>query len=241
MTFRVLAADYDGTLATDGEVDESVVAALARARDSGLALVLVTGRELASLFNTFAHVDVFDRVVAENGAVLYDPGTGTVDVLAPAPPPSLLSALEHTQIPISVGHSIVATVTPHEREMLAVMRSLGLEWRLIFNKRAVMALPAGVTKATGLAAALQALHATADQTVGIGDAENDLAFLRECGLSVAVSNALPAIKEVADLVLPTARGAGVIELVTRLLSRDVARSCDDREINLSRSVAKRHE
>jgi hydroxymethylpyrimidine pyrophosphatase-like HAD family hydrolase len=221
MKYRVLATDYDGTIATEGKVDEATVNALRCLRDAGAWLVMVTGRELADLFNTFDHADLFHRIVAENGAVLYDPATRAIETLADAPPPELLGALAADSVPVSVGHSIVATVEPHEHKVLNAIRDLGLEWHVIFNKGCVMALPADVTKASGLAPALEALGATHEQTVGVGDAENDQAFLRLCGLAVAVDNALPSVKAMADLVMPSARGAGVAELIDRWLAGDL--------------------
>ena len=75
MQYRALATDFDGTLAHDGAVDASTLAALDRVRASGRRLILVTGRELPDLQSIFAHLDKFDRVVAENGAQLFDPAT----------------------------------------------------------------------------------------------------------------------------------------------------------------------
>ena len=228
MTFAALAADYDGTLAHDGVVDPMTLAALNRARAVGVKLLLVTGRELSDLFNTFAHSSLFDAIVAENGAVLYHPGTAAFEVLAPAPPPALVERLTRLRIPLSIGHSIVATVAPHEHEVLAAIRELQLEWHVIFNKGSVMALPATVTKATGLGPALESLGVSAEQTIGIGDAENDQAFLRACGLAVAVANALPPVKELADIVTRGARGAGVVELIDAMIAGrlDELRSVD---------------
>jgi hydroxymethylpyrimidine pyrophosphatase-like HAD family hydrolase len=102
--------------------------------------------------------------------------------------------------------------------VVRAIRELGLEWHVIFNKDAVMALPADISKATGLLAALKAVDALPRRTVGVGDAENDEAFLRLCGVSVAVDNALPALKEMADVVTAGAQGDGVRELIDRLLS-----------------------
>jgi hydroxymethylpyrimidine pyrophosphatase-like HAD family hydrolase len=218
MTYQALATDYDGTIAHDGRVDETTLAALQRARGAGLRLILVTGRELADLFNHFEHTAVFDRIVAENGAVLYNPATGTPRAIAEPPPPALLDALTRHAIPVSVGHSIVATVQPHEHVVLSAIRDLGLEWHVIFNKGSVMVLPSAVTKATGLGPALEELGVDAAQTVGVGDAENDHAFLHLCGLAVAVDNALPALKEAAHVVTAGAAGAGVTELIDRLLA-----------------------
>ena len=221
MTFNALATDYDGTLAHDGVVDEMTLASLVRARDAGLKLIMVTGRELSDLFNTFEHTLLFDVIVAENGAVLYRPTSQEVELLAPAPPPPFIERLTNARIPLSVGHSIVATVSPHEHEVLAAIRDLQMEWHVIFNKGSVMALPANVTKATGLGPALKSVGIPPERTAGIGDAENDQAFLRACGLAVAVANALPTVKEIAHVVTAGARGAGVVELIDLLISGEV--------------------
>lgn len=215
MPFHVLATDFDGTIAHDGRVDGDTLAALRRAHEDRIRLILVTGREIPSLVNTFAHVDVFDLVVAENGAVLLDPQGQRLHQLAIAPPPELLDWLTGRGVPLSVGHSIVATVQPHEDQVREALRALALPWEVILNKGAVMALPIGTSKRTGLERALRDLGESLEGTVGVGDAENDRAFLDICGLSVAVANALEAIKATADLVTHGARGEGVAELLQR--------------------------
>lgn len=215
MAFTVLATDYDGTIAHDGRVDEATLEALRRAREDGLRLILVTGREVGDLANTFDHLDVFDRIVAENGAVLLDPRTQALESLTVAPPPNLLEWLSARAVPISVGHTIVATVQPHEDTMRGALRVLALPWEVTLNKGAVMALPIGISKRTGLERALGDLGATLDATIGVGDAENDRAFLGVCGLAVAVANALDSVKASVDWVTDGARGAGVTELLAR--------------------------
>jgi hydroxymethylpyrimidine pyrophosphatase-like HAD family hydrolase len=216
--YAALATDYDGTLACEGKVDETTLAALVRAREAGLKLVMVTGRELSDLFNTFPHSELFDRVVAENGAVLYNPSSKSTRMLSEAPPAELVRVLTEKRVPMSVGHSIVATVEPHEHTLLTAIRDLAIEWHVIFNKGSVMALPSGVTKATGLVPALTELELSPSHTVGIGDAENDHEFLSICGFSAAVANALPALKAAADLVTNGPRGHGVIEVIDRVLA-----------------------
>src|SRR4029077_20155410 len=83
-------------------------------------------------------------------------------------------------------------------------------------------LPSGIDKASGLKVALNELGLSPHNTVGVGDAENDDAFLAVCEFSVAVANALPALKERADLVTTGSHGAGVEELIEKLLSEDLA-------------------
>jgi hydroxymethylpyrimidine pyrophosphatase-like HAD family hydrolase len=220
MSFRVFATDFDGTLAHHGHADQAAVAALADLRAQGWLLMLVTGRELPSLFATFDQTELFHRIVAENGGVLYTPATKTVRRLAASPPPALVARLQEELVPITIGHSVIATVEPYEHNVLAAIRDLGLEWHVTFNKGAVMTLPSSVTKATGLLAGLDELGVPAGLTVGIGDAENDHAFLQSCGLAVAVANALPAVKSSAAVVTEASHGAGVVELVQRLMKGD---------------------
>jgi hydroxymethylpyrimidine pyrophosphatase-like HAD family hydrolase len=215
---HALATDYDGTLAADGVVSDRAIAALERLRASGRKLLLVTGREIEDLRSVFARIDLFDLVVAENGALLYRPQSGAAKPLAALPSPLFIARLRDLGVtPLSVGHVIVATRVPHDQDVLAVIRELGLELQIIFNKGAVMVLPPGVNKATGLAAALKELSLSADSVVAVGDAENDHAFLAACGYGVAVANALPMLKAEADWVTQGARGDGVAELVDRLL------------------------
>jgi HAD superfamily hydrolase (TIGR01484 family) len=228
MRYLSLAADYDGTLAQDGQVDQKTVAVLERLLATGRKLVLVTGRELDDLLATFRAVNLFDWVVAENGALLYHPRSREQKLLAEPPPRSLTRLLRERGVePLSVGRIIVATCQPHERTVLDTIRDLGLEQQIIFNKGAVMVLPSGVSKATGLTAALNVMGLSAQNVVGVGDAENDHAFLRICGCAVAVANALPALKEHADMVTQASHGAGVAELIERLIADDLA-ACHER-------------
>jgi HAD superfamily hydrolase (TIGR01484 family) len=221
--FLALATDYDGTLAHDGVVDADTAAAIRRLKNSGRRLILVTGRELPDLERAFPELGECDLIVAENGALLYEPGTGRETVLSPAPPAAFVARLRERDVqPLSVGRSIVATWEPMQDVVLDTVRELGLELQIVFNKGAVMVLPSGVNKASGLAAALDELALSPHNVVGIGDAENDHAFLAMCGCSVAVANALDSVKATADLVTRGVRGEGVRELIDELLASDLA-------------------
>ena len=81
MRYFCLCCDYDGTIARDGRVAASTIEALKRVRASGRKLVLATGRELNDLLRVFPEVSIFDRVVAENGALVQRPATRDTKVL----------------------------------------------------------------------------------------------------------------------------------------------------------------
>ena len=222
MRYIALATDYDGTLAADGRVAVETQQALQRLKDSGRRLILVTGRELEGFLEVFPEAGIFDWIVAENGALIYQPSTKEERVLATPPPQELLDALAGKGVPASHGRVIVGTREPHEVAVLETIKELGLEMQLIFNKGAVMVLPEGINKATGLRAALKEMELSEHNVVGVGDAENDHAFLSACECSVAVANALPMVKETADLTTSGEDGRGVAELIDRLLATDLS-------------------
>lgn len=217
--WRALATDYDGTFATDGVPDTKALTSLHKFKDAGGKAILATGRELRDFASLGVDLSPFDVVAAENGGVLLFPATGEMKLLGAAPKPEFIEELHRRGVaPISVGACIVATWEPHEVAVMQTIKDAHLELHVVFNKGAVMILPAGVNKATGLAAALAALNINASETVGVGDAENDHAMLESCGFGVAVSNALPALKERADHVTKGDHGAGVAELIDGILA-----------------------
>ncbi|WP_223861654.1 HAD family hydrolase, partial [Geminicoccus harenae] len=239
MYYLALATDYDGTIAEHGAVDQATFDALCELKKSGRRLILVSGRELPDLQRAFPDLELFDLAVLENGGLLYEPATRTETVLGEPPPAALVERLQAEGVePLSVGRSIIATWTPHEHTVLAAIRELGLELQIIFNKGAVMVLPSGVNKATGLHAALERLGLSAHNVVGVGDAENDHAFLAECGVGVAVANALPSLKEAAEIVTEAPRGAGVAELAAAMVANDLddPRAASRRKVPFARPV-----
>src|SRR5215471_12872240 len=142
MRYHALACDYDGTIAWDGVVSPQTIEALQEVRKSGRKLILVTGRELDDLSRVFPQVDLFDRVVAENGALLYRPATREERT----PEEFVRELIRRGAERVSVGRVIVATWRPHETTAVEVIRDLGLELQVIFNKGAVMVLPSGINK-----------------------------------------------------------------------------------------------
>ncbi len=223
MRYLALATDYDGTLATDGHTSAEVIATIARLRESGRRAILVTGRRLEELFKVFPEVNVFDYVVAENGAVAYSPSTKEVTLLADPPPPEFLERLRSLNVnPIEVGQVMIGTWMPNQNAVLQAIQETGLELLIIFNKNAVMVLPTGTNKATGLGYALQKLGLSFHEAVGVGDAENDHSFLTRCECSVAVANAAPSVLRLADFVTQHEAGQGITELVDRLIADDLS-------------------
>ena len=222
MRYLALVADYDGTLASHDRVPDETLRAIERLRTSGRRAILVTGRRLHELLGVFAQARLFDLIVAENGAVVYDPATREETTLANPPSKRFLQELRARGVqPLEIGQVIVATLEPHRAAVQDVVWELGLEAQVIGNRNAVMVLPAGINKASGLEFGLRKLGLSRHEVVGVGDAENDHSFLARCECAVAVANAVPAIKENVALVTAAENGRGVVELIDELIADDL--------------------
>ena len=209
-----LASDYDGTLAEHGRVSNDLLNALWRFREHGNRLVLVTGRELDDLKSAFPEHDVFHLIVAENGALLYETATRKEDLLAAAPSPEFLNALRRRKVgPLYLGRVIVATLASYDHVIRETIAEIGVNAETILNLGSVMILPRGINKASGLRAALLRMGAARENTIAVGDAENDIDLLSAAGTGVAVANAVPTLKEKATWVTTHTASRGVMEVI----------------------------
>jgi hydroxymethylpyrimidine pyrophosphatase-like HAD family hydrolase len=199
--FRTLALDYDGTIALDGRIEPEVAAALAELRARGVKIVLVTGRILNDLRCRLGSLRAFDAVVAEEGAVLAFPPSGTSRLLGPPPPEALLAALRAQGMAVVAGQCLVECDSELAPAVLARIRALELPLVIHFNRGRMMVLPQAVSKATGLREALRTLRLSAHNALGIGDAENDHELLHACEVGVAVEWGSAALRRAADAVL----------------------------------------
>ncbi len=151
MRYLALATDYDGTLASNDTVSDQASHALKRLKVSGRRVILVTGRRLDDLLKVCSCAGLFDLIVAENGGVVYDPATRQETCLADAPSEAFVQQLRSRAVePLEIGQVLVATHAPHRSTVQDVIWELGLEVQVIGNRNAVMVLPAGINKATGL-------------------------------------------------------------------------------------------
>lgn len=201
MKFNVLALDYDGTIARDGRAHPDVLSAIRDAKGHGVVVILVTGRIIADLRHVLPEADLFDAIVAENGAVIVFPN-GRVRTLGQAPSEELLAELCARGIGCSFGDCVVEAAATDAPQILEIIRKLRLPLVLAFNHGRVMILPQGLSKASGLRETLDTLRLSLHNCIGIGDGENDYAMLDACEIGVAVEWGRKELHKIADHVLP---------------------------------------
>jgi hydroxymethylpyrimidine pyrophosphatase-like HAD family hydrolase len=222
MRHRVLACDYDGTLATDGVVSPAVVQSLEQISRSGIRLILVTGRTREELESVFDPADLFAAIVVENGAVVIETSGGEETLLAPRLPRSLVEELRRVGVhPLVIGRVLCSTAVSQQPKLLAAIAKLGIDRQVVRNRDSAMVLPPGISKRTGLEVALRAIGELPGATVAVGDGENDVALFAVAGVSVAVANAVEVLKARADVVLVRPNGKGVADLADALVAGDL--------------------
>ena len=210
---RVLAFDFDGTLAENGVVLPEVYTALEQLYASGYALFLATGR-LTESVSLGAFGDLFTGIVWENGAVLFDTANRETHLPFGRLDRRLVEALSTAGVPLDRGQAIVSTCSQHNETVWRVINEWGGDAAVIHNKGAVMILPAGAAKGSGLERLLTICGFSPRNLVSFGDAENDLSMLSLGEFGVAVADAVPSLKAVADLVTTQPGPAGVHEVLT---------------------------
>ncbi len=224
MQFKVIAADLDGTLAMDDHVRDSTWKVLQKAKRQGISIFLVTGRNLRDLENFPSFEEVCEVIIAENGAAIYYTSTGSVVLPFGHLAPEVISKLKEEKIPFVSGLAIAATHKAHDQKVLEILTETRYAATIEYNKGAVMLLPPGASKGTGLMVALQELGYSHHNVVAMGDAENDRSLFELAELSVAVSNATANIKAIADYHLSKPNGEGVTEFISDLIKGIIPQS-----------------
>jgi hydroxymethylpyrimidine pyrophosphatase-like HAD family hydrolase len=220
MHCRVFACDFDGTIASNGQLMPEAAAALASAHALGFTTLLVTGRVHEEVEHLCTDLSMFDAVVAENGAVVCFPSQRRMIRLGNPPPAHFLGELRAKGVPFQAGAVVVGTWEPHAHEVFDLVRQAGIDSRLVFNRSAVMLLPDGINKAAGVRRALEELGRSEHNLVAFGDAENDLPLFALAEMAVAARGAVPTVAAVADEHLLRQDAPAVAQYIRRVLARN---------------------
>ncbi len=223
----MVAVDFDGTLTSGAGVAPHAIEAIEQARGNGLSVVLASGRIEAELRADFPEiVEHVDGMVLENGAVIVI--NGRAHRLAPPVDEGLAQALAGRGVSCRRGKVLLAIDGGDAATVVAVIGELGLDYQITRNRTALMVLPAGITKGTGLAKILAEMDLSPHNTVAVGDAENDLSLFAIAEIGAAVADAVPSVRRSADIVLDEPDGAGVAELLTGPYLTGARRWCPPR-------------
>jgi hydroxymethylpyrimidine pyrophosphatase-like HAD family hydrolase len=114
MHISVIATDFDGTISQGDQLAPEAGRALRRWRETGRFTVLVSGRPFEFLHDLQEREQAFDLIVAENGAVLYNPHTDEMRLPFGEVPDDLLLTLIELGVPLWRGVAIAGTTLPYD-------------------------------------------------------------------------------------------------------------------------------
>jgi hydroxymethylpyrimidine pyrophosphatase-like HAD family hydrolase len=207
---RILAFNFDGTLAQDGHVPLALQKALQQSDAAGYRLFMVTGRRFGD-----AELGLLEEILAgivwENGAVLHHTSTDEVYLPFGHTDPRLVEALQLAHVPLEQGRAIVSTSEAYDEDVWQVLSGSGVDAVVTHDRDMIRILPPGAAKGAGLERLLGLCGLSPRNLVGFGDGEGDLSLLLLGEFGVAVADAVPSLKRVADLVTDRPGPAGVLE------------------------------
>jgi Cof subfamily protein (haloacid dehalogenase superfamily) len=115
---------------------------------------------------------------------------------------------------------LVDTPSPEYMPAVAarVQECVGDRARVVLSRpyRAEVVLP-GISKAWAMAWVAKDVGVKQEETIGIGDGDNDLDMIQWAGLGVAMGNATPAVKAAADWIAPPVEEDGAAEALRRFV------------------------
>lgn len=219
MNPRIFAFDFDGTIAEEGQVPIEIIKIFRRAYSQTHALFLVTGR-------LFRQADIegilpfLTGIVWENGAVLEHLPSQQVTLPFGTLPEPLVKDLEQTGIEMLTGMAIAATWAQHESLVKQVSDQHHYFPTLDWNKMALMILPTGANKGSGLKRLLEQCDLSSETLMAFGDGENDHSLLAIAETAVAVQDAVPSLQERAHVISKNPGPLGVVEILQDLLGEE---------------------
>lgn len=217
MHISVIATDFDGTISQNDQLAPEAGQALRRWRERGRFTVLVSGRPFEFLHDLQEREQAFDLIVAENGAVLYNPHKDEMFLPFGEVPNDLLDTLTQIGVPLWRGTAIAGTTMRYDDAIWVASRELGLAVHVEINRNEVMLLPPGASKGAGLLSLLRSEGLSPRNVLAFGDAENDHSLFEVAEIKVAVANAIESIKTMADYVTAETGAAGVTTFIERYL------------------------
>lgn len=244
--YKALMIDVDGTLVLNKEASmpsPRVTETINTASDI-IHIGVATSRPLFMLKDIFSHLDLSGPSIINGGAQIIDAQTKRIfweqelllddfymvsDTLESMNLPFFIHDGQD-DIPFHKGFRptkpyciLCVSLAPSVADMLveklthiprvAVYKIPDWEKR----KLGVIISHASATKQHGIFEVAQVLKINTHEIIGIGEGYNDFPLLMACGLKVAMGNAVPELKEIADYIAPSVEEDGVADVIEKFV------------------------
>jgi HAD superfamily hydrolase (TIGR01484 family) len=246
MKYKALFLDVDGTLVVHGEENipsNRVTQAVERARNN-IHICLATSRPLYVTQSILDHLKLSGPCVMTGGTQIYDPVKKTMIMDFPLDERDIRSVYAYCKkhkIEVNVfdGKADLPFHGEHEQKRilsfyipkidpqivdetikdLQEIPNLNIykipSWTPGFMSIDIMAKEA--SKLHGIIEVAKLLNIQTHEMIGVGDGYNDFPLLMACGLKIAMGNAVPELKAIADFIAPSVEEDGVATVIEKFV------------------------
>ena len=218
---KAIALDVDGTITNKNRrACVSAIKAIHQAEDSGIPVIIVTGNMLCSSKMISTLLGTTGGLVAENGGIIETPKGRKVL--------GDFSKCENAYNYLKSKHDVEKVdLSSHRISEIALTRKIPVEViketlkdfevKIYDSKFAIHLTDPAVSKGSSLKMVAEDLGINVHDIIAIGDSENDMEFLEVAGFKVAVANANPELKDIADYVTTSYYGDGAAEAIHKFV------------------------
>lgn len=244
--YKALILDLDGTTVPnhkDGMPSEKVRKAIAKAKNK-IHICVATGRPMHMAKPILDHLELSGPVIVLDGTLIIDPVTKKILVehkIGKKDIEYIVKLCEERKIRLfidnretsfkykkgmSLDGSISAVAIDMTLEQVEALHSSLQHIPTITSHKIVSWIPgktalsithASATKLHGILEVARMQGISTHEIIGVGDGYNDFPLLMACGLKVAMGNAVPELKEIADYIAPTVDEDGVADVIEKFV------------------------
>ncbi len=244
--YKALMIDVDATLIPnreDGMPSQKVTNAINNASEK-IHIGVATSRPQFMLSHIFSHLKLSGPSIINGGSQIMDVSSGNIlweQSLLLEDYKKVRAILDKTKYafyihdqekdfgnkdnyvpknPLNVG---CINLTPDQADklidILSYIPTIAVhkvpDW--VKNRFTVFISHAAATKQHGILEIAKILNIKTHDIIGIGDGYNDFPLLMACGLKVAMGNAVPELKEIADYIAPRVEEDGVADVIEKFV------------------------
>lgn len=247
MKYKALFLDVDGTTVIhgiDSLPSPRVTQAILACEQIGVSVSLATSRPPRTVQKILAHLSLTGYCVLSSGAQIYDPRTKKIIIEKLFPKSAMarvIGVANELKVKVSIydgtkefmydglhpPKKIVGMYFPEltPETLQTITRKLtgvsGISlhrmdaWNQKFEVLDIVNVHA--SKLHGIVEVAKLLGIETHEIIGIGDGYNDFPLLMACGLKIAMGNAVPELKAIADFIAPTVEEDGVATVIEKFI------------------------
>jgi len=246
MKYKAIILDLDDTTVLHGKDNlpsQRVAEAIAKAIKK-IHVCVATARTLKDAMPVLTHLSLSGPCIVANGTQIYDPQKGKIihEVLLPneAVRPVFEICRKAHIVPmlhngerdvpfqsLDEGAKVVAIYIPEVEpkradsivEALKAIPNITVQKLAAWDKRymSIDVMSENASKLHGIVEVARLLHIQTEDIIGVGDGYNDFPLLLACGLKIAMGNAVPELKAIADFIAPTVYEDGVATVIEKFV------------------------